>query len=298
MDYRNNILFLSEKLKNKNVSNMERKVFTIDRNILKTKEQLIQEYIKLMAYLAHDSSLEFDDHQNVLKVLNELGCVIDNYNNLDNNEINLIKKVIVYIDLLVGFKVSFYSTFLEMYNSNELNINYNTLINNNNFNYEYLCNYFNIHKNIRDYYINFRYKVAKICKKLENKFSIKKEKQYSSYDDFIKSFYVEYNKLRITVSMLLSVDYDKSRDFLELLNDLEYEILNQDIEESIEFAKKVINYIEIEFNLNISYPVTFVRMLNNDELDINYKELSLNKEFNLEYLKNKFNYNRGLSFGK
>ena len=150
----------------------------------------------------------------------------------------------------------------------------------------------------RDYYINFRYKVAKICKKLENKFSIKKEKQYSSYDDFIKSFYVEYNKLRITVSMLLSVDYDKSRDFLELLNDLEYEILNQDSEESIEFAKKVINYIEIEFNLNISYPVTFVRMLNNDELDINYKELSLNKEFNLEYLKNKFNYNRGLSFGK
>ena len=146
MDFMRNVSHLCVKMarSKKEADEMEREAFTtVDGVLLETLPCIIDEYVLLCAHMASDSGekMDYEKHQHFRILLKNLSYAIDN---IDDYDVDIIKKMIVYIGLELGSKVSFYSTFKKMLVNNELDCFYE--INKDDFNFDYLYNELNYGK--------------------------------------------------------------------------------------------------------------------------------------------------------
>ena len=107
------------KLNNRNLVEKEQLAFCVNDRFLETREQLILEYGKLSSYLAFDSGYTYARYQRLSSILKNISEKIDDFDNLNELDILVLKKMIVYLNLDLGLSVSFYSVFENMVLSEE-----------------------------------------------------------------------------------------------------------------------------------------------------------------------------------
>ena len=115
------------KLNNRNLVEKEQLAFCVNDRFLETREQLILEYGKLSSYLAFDSGYTYARYQRLSSILKNISEKIDDFDNLNELDILVLKKMIVYLNLDLGLSVSFYSVFENMVLSEEFHFIKNNL---------------------------------------------------------------------------------------------------------------------------------------------------------------------------
>ena len=292
MDYLRNIKFLIQQINNKNVNNMEKRAFTINDDLLSDKEQIISEFVRLTAFMGFDADFETDIYGRIIDLLDKLDTKIDDcdWNNL--TEIETFKKIIVYIGLNIGSKVSFYKTFHNMLINDELFLK-NDMNYTKQFDFFYLYDYYykrTYFQQKKDDNKLFFNSIEKESKNINNIDSNKNHKEINIsdvYDNLNKNI----NKILIKAKENSINDFDKYRDFSIVLNQLKKIINDKKLtDEEIIFIKKIITYSELEYGVDVSYINTFKDMIENDELNTEYELLTINNEFSIELLKQHFNY--------
>ena len=88
----------------------ERKAFTVNNVLLSADEQVKREVRKLLSILAHDIDFEYDKYSKMCDVIHSL------VKSVKEKEIpqEILKKVIVHMNLELGIVSSFYTTFVDM----------------------------------------------------------------------------------------------------------------------------------------------------------------------------------------
>lgn len=277
MAFRNNIEFLKKQLSGSQLTTeeKEKKSFSENGRELGEKEKIMSEYIRLTATLAFDCDLEFEEYKDVNKMVNQLGELIEQ---LEEDEIlyDSIKKMIVYLDLQIQSKVSFYSTFIEMLLSDELKYDYNQLKKMNLYDFKVLLTMFykNSYKkfngNKKELFINEIYNINNNYKNIFNN--------------------IRLNRLIKSLERTKKIDLQKYSNYKNVLFEVISKISELDIEEDIIFVRKIIAYLEYNLNIEVDDKEIIVEMFRNNELNPDFKNIVFGDDLDLEYFKEKFHY--------
>ena len=92
------------------VKEEEKRAFTVNGVLLSTDEQVKREVTKLLSVFAHDIDFEYDKYSNVFNVIKSL------MNQEQKRTISqeVLRRVIVHMNLELGILSSFYTTFVDM----------------------------------------------------------------------------------------------------------------------------------------------------------------------------------------
>ena len=280
MAFENNIIFLAEDLHNyckspQDLIDKEKRALSVDGVELTELEKIKAEYIRITATLAFDCDLEYQEYSDVNKIVKQLGLQIEK---LDNDIVlfDAIKKLIVYLDLQIGSKVSFYGTFVEMLKNKELDYNYHQLKSANLYDIDKLLIRF-YEKSYEDFYGKEHELLIKDI------YNIEKENKVI----FSKERIIILEKI---IKDIKKVDIDKHYIYSGILNEILSKFNEIESKEDICFVRKVIAYLELNLGLKIEDKNILKEMVENGELTPDYKKLVFDEHIDLEYLKEKFNY--------
>jgi len=280
MAFENNINFLAKDLRDfckspQDFIDKEKRALSVDGVELGELEKIKAEYIRITATLAFDCDLEYQEYSDVNKIVKQLGLKIEKLNN-DIALFDAIKKMIVYLDLQIGSKVSFYRTFAEMLANKELDYNYHQLKSANLYDFEKLLITF--YKKSYEKFYGKKYELL-----IKNTYNIEKDNK----SIFSKERIIKLEKI---IKDVKKINIDKHYSYSEILNEILYKFDEIESKEDICFVRKVISYLELNLGLKIEDKNIIKEMLENGELTPDYKNLVFDEHIDLEYLKEKFNY--------
>ncbi len=275
--FRGSIVFWKKELKkhNTSIAEYERKAFTIDGVELGKREKLGREYAILTATFAFDSDLETDEYSDVNKMLRNLGDFIRNLEE-DTIMYEAVRKLIVYLDMQIGCKLSFYSTFNEMLLSGELEYNYHDLKKLNLYNFKSLITFF-YNKIYDKVHSNDNYIVSNNGKdKLEVSDWLNKKR---------------ISKIMKALEETKEIDIRKYYNFRDILDEI-FEILRDEeiSEKRILFIRKVLAYIEYSLGIEIVDSETIKLETIKAEIKSLRERTIFNEDIDMPYLKERFHY--------
>lgn len=280
--FRKNIHFFQDELNNckESIEEHERKAFSIDGVEPRIIEKIKSEYIRLTATLAFDCDLDTKEYSSVNMVLKELG---DLFCKIDNNPllIDAIKKLIVYIDLQIGCKLSFYSTFQEMLLSGELTYDYYELEKQGLYNCKsllttfYMKSYEKINGN-KNYSIDETNKNLKISDWLNQK----------RIDELLNS-----------IEKIKKTDLKNYYNYRTILYQIFERINEIDSMQDILFVRKIIALLEYCLNIESKDTEIVQEMINSNEMNLYYESVIFEEDIDLDYLKDRLHYQGGV-YGK
>lgn len=113
----------------------ERKAFSINGCVMTDQEQIEQEILRLTSVLAYDCDFEYEKYAAMNRVARKLSRQIEN----PTISIELLKRIIVHMDIELGTKLSLRNVFYQM--SKAFQMEKNCYDNNPDaFSFEWLCN--------------------------------------------------------------------------------------------------------------------------------------------------------------
>jgi len=280
MAFENNINFLAKDIHKfcnspQDFIDKEKRALSVDGVELGEIEKIKTEFIRITATLAFDCDLEYQEYSDVKKIVKKLGLQIEK---LDNDIVlfDAIKKLIVYLDLQIGSKVSFYRTFAEMLSNKELEYNYHQLKSANLYDFEKLLIRF--YKKSYEKFYGKKYELL-----INNTYNIENDHK----GVFNKERIIKLEKV---IKDIKKIDIDKYSSYSEILSEILYKFDEIECKEDIYFVRKVIAYLELNLGLKIEDKNIIKAMLENGELAPDYKNIVFDEPIDLEYLKEKFNY--------
>jgi len=280
MAFENNINFLAKDIHKfcnspQDFIDKEKRALSVDGVELGEIEKIKTEFIRITATLAFDCDLEYQEYSDVKKIVKKLGLQIEK---LDNDIVlfDAIKKLIVYLDLQIGSKVSFYRTFAEMLSNKELEYNYHQLKSANLYDFEKLLIRF--YKKSYEKFYGKKYELL-----INNTYNIENDHK----GVFNKERIIKLEKV---IKDIKKIDIDKYSSYSEILSEILYKFDEIECKEDIYFVRKVISYLELNLGLKIEDKNIIKAMLENGELAPDYKNIVFDEPIDLEYLKEKFNY--------
>ena len=280
MGFRRNIIFYRKEIDESRhePSEKERRAFSENGIELGIMEKIKSEFIRLSATFAFDCDLEFEEYSDVNKMIKKLRSKIYDIDIDDEISIDAIKKMIVYLDLQIGSKVSFYTTFIKMLDNLELEYDYQQLKE---------INLYDFDKLFRLFYQNSKAKFRKTPETMlrTSEFGKKKEKDF-------------FDKKRIE-QIVARIEHIKKRD---LKMYYEYSLILNEVlskkdelrDEDLFFARKILAYMEYLLSLPIYDEEIVEEMAKKGEFDTDYTKFVIKREMDLDYLKEKFNYTGNL----
>ncbi len=268
MAFKDNVNHYSREIVNSQISinEMEEMSFNGYDGHLNEYEKIIREYITLQSILAFDYDGDYQEYSDTNKLVRKIGEYIDNRSFLDDEiAIESIKEIIVYAQLQVGCKVSFYKTFDEMKKTNLLSFDYSTLKKLNLFNFKSLYQLFYEEQ-------------------------MKKNERNTHNDTFTNEKYI-YDNLELiskNIKNKKNSNYEEIFAYLDIIEETKRIIESANSVDDINFCRKVLVYLEYKLSINVRDKEIIEMMTKIGEI----KCLEEEKVTTFDELKEIFNYQR------
>lgn len=268
-------------------SKLEYESFSVNGKHLMPKEQVITEYSKIKATFAFDTDFEYEKYTKFNTLIKKLGTLVSSYDKLTIEQKEILKKIIVYLDLELDIKVSFYKAFIDMKKNREILINYEILNELGKFDLETLISFYGQSVK-KEKTSSFKENIEKTLKKIDSNYLEEFNEPESKMDDY------EYQLNCIYNSLLKEKNKDKATDLIKIIRSLLELISNKDIIiEQKELIEKIIVYLELETGTDVSNLNTFIDMISNGQLELSYSELKEEKGLTIEKIIEVFKPRKG-----
>lgn len=268
MAFKDNVNHYSRELANSQISinEMEEMSFNGYDGHLNEYEKIIREYITLQSILAFDYDGDYQKYSDINKLVRKIGKCIDNRSFLDDEfAIESIKEIIVYAQLQIGCKVSFYKTFNEMKKKNLLSFDYSTLKKLNLFNFKSL------------YHLFYEEQMKKNEKETNNATFTNEKYIYDNLELISKNIKNKKNN-----------SYEEIFAYLDIIEETKRIIEDANSVDDINFCRKVLVYLEHKININIRDKEIIEMMTKTGEIICLEEEMVAT----FDELKDTFNYQR------
>lgn len=274
---------------NQKISKMEYESFCINGKHLMPKEQVITEYSKIKATFAFDTDFEYEKYTKFNALIKKLGALVASYDKLTIEQKEILKKVIVYLDLELGTKVSFCKTFIDMKKNRELLINYEMLNELGKFDLDTLFSFYG--RSVKkEKHTNFKENIKKTLQNINYIETTPENNEKYKIADYA----YQLNCLCENLSKENNISKEKTADFMKIIKSLFTLISGLNLtEEDKEFIEKTIVYLELETGTNVSYLDTFMNMITDGQLELDYDELKENGNLTIEKIAEIFRRKKG-----
>lgn len=303
MSFITNVNGLSKYLKDVNPFEAERMAFTVhEGELLSIKNQLEKELLLLSSFLAFEVDCSYKRYSDLVHSVEFYKEVLDKVEeDQDILIIETLKRVIVYLQLEVGCKVSFVTTFLDMKKDNTLDIAYSSYEKIGSLTPDVLFMIFyndllRIRKNENKYEENINVKVEYLNEyedMFKNDYEFLYKKNYSKQDAFedYKIYKYSFKDISLKVNKLKNVNFDLYQAIVTLVRDIKKKYLSNDysyFDDKGLFVEQVITYLEYFFELNPTFPQVYAYMYYEKNLDYDINMLLKLGKLNMESLEELF----------